>query len=127
MTTPTNRWHDVHPSEYPHEQQALELLRQHLPDSSPFRAWSNFEFIAEDGSINEVDALVVSSDRIYLVEIKHWAGHISGNQNSWLVRSPSIRLPTWSWFCENTTNCLPGFLSALLPKVLFLCVEYIPS
>jgi len=91
MATEDKRWHAVHPSEYPHEQQALDLLREHLPETPPFRAWSNFEFIAEDGSINEVDALVVSSDRIYLVEIKHWAGRISGNQNSWLVRSPSGR------------------------------------
>ena len=91
MATDEKRWHAVHPSDYPHEQQALDLLREHLPDSPPFRAWSNFEFIAEDGSINEVDALVVSSDRIYLIEIKHWAGRISGNQNSWLVRSPSGR------------------------------------
>jgi serine/threonine protein kinase len=92
VITHNTRWHVVHLSDYPHEQQALDLLREHLPDSPPFRAWSNFEFIAEDGSINEVDALVVSSDRIYLVEIKHWAGHISGNQNSWLVRSPSGRM-----------------------------------
>lgn len=91
MATGDSRWHVVHPSAHAHEQQALDLLRAHLPDSPPFRAWSNFEFIAEDGSINEVDALVVSSDRIYLVEIKHWAGYISGNQNSWLVRSPSGR------------------------------------
>lgn len=75
----------VHPSAFPHEQEALELLRDHLPDTSPFRAWSNFEFIAEDGSINEVDALIASTDRIYLVEIKHWSGTISGNQNTWTV------------------------------------------
>lgn len=91
MAAGDSRWHVVHPSAHAHEQQALDLLRAHLPDSPPFRAWSNFEFIAEDGSINEVDALIVSSDRIYLVEIKHWAGHISGNQNSWLIRSPSGR------------------------------------
>lgn len=91
MATGDSRWHVVHPSAHAHEQQALDLLRDHLPESPPFRAWSNFEFIAEDGSINEVDALVVSSDRIHLVEIKHWAGHISGNQNSWLIRSPSGR------------------------------------
>lgn len=81
----------VHPSGYAHEQAALDLLREHMPDAPPFRAWSNFEFIAEDGSINEVDALVVSSDRIYLIEIKHWSGHISGNQNSWAIRSPTGR------------------------------------
>ena len=68
-----------------HEQAALELLRERLPDSSPFRAWSNFEFIAEDGSINEVDALIASTDRVYLVEIKHWSGIISGNQSTWVV------------------------------------------
>ena len=91
METGGNRWHVVHPSPFAHEQEALDLLRAHLPDSPPFRGWSNFEFIAEDGSINEVDALVVSSDRIYLVEIKHWAGHISGNQSTWLAKSPTGR------------------------------------
>lgn len=91
MATGGSRWHVVHPSGYPHEQAALGLLRAHLPESPPFRAWSNFEFIAEDGSINEVDALVVSSDRIYLIEIKHWSGRISGNQNSWAIRAPSGR------------------------------------
>jgi serine/threonine protein kinase len=87
----SGRWHPVHPSAFPHEQEALELLRDHLPDTSPFRAWSNFEFIAEDGSINEVDALVVSTDRVYLIEIKHWSGTISGNQNSWIVAKPGGR------------------------------------
>lgn len=91
MVTGGSRWHVVHPSAHAHEQGALDLLRAHLPESPPFRAWSNFEFIAEDGSINEVDALVVSSDRIYLIEIKHWSGRISGNQNSWAIRSPSGR------------------------------------
>jgi serine/threonine protein kinase len=87
----SGRWHVVHSSAFPHEQEALELLRARLPDTSPFRAWSNFEFIAEDGSINEVDALIVSTDRIYLVEIKHWSGAISGNQNTWVVTPSSGR------------------------------------
>lgn len=91
MATGDSRWHAVHPSAHAHEQEALDLLRTNLPESPPFRAWSNFEFIAEDGSINEIDALIVSIDRIYLVEIKHWAGRISGNQNSWLIRTPSGR------------------------------------
>ncbi len=67
------------------------MLRARLPDTSPFCAWSNFEFIAEDGSINEVDALVVSTDRIYLIEIKHWSGTIAGNQNTWVVTPDSGR------------------------------------
>ena len=84
----TDRWEAVHPSPFAHEQEALDVLRRGLPDQSPFRAWSNFEFIAEDGSINEVDALVVSSDRIYLIEIKSWRGTVSGNQTYWTVRTP---------------------------------------
>ncbi|MBJ6981998.1 BREX system serine/threonine kinase PglW [Luteimonas sp. MC1572] len=91
MVTGGSRWHVVHPSGHAHEQEALDLLRAQLPETPPFCAWSNFEFIADDGSINEIDALIVSSDRIYLVEIKHWSGRISGNQNSWLIRSPSGR------------------------------------
>ena len=91
MTT-SGRWHVVHPSAFAHEQAALELLRARLPDESPFRAWSNFEFIAEDGSINEVDALVGSTDRVYLIEIKHWAGAIAGNQTTWAITSPNGRL-----------------------------------
>ncbi|EAR23323.1 Protein kinase domain protein [Nitrococcus mobilis Nb-231] len=75
----------MHPSAFPHEQEALDTLRAQLPETPPFRAWSNFEFIAADGSINEVDALVVSTDRVYLIEIKSWRGQITGNQNTWLV------------------------------------------
>lgn len=89
--TDSTRWHTVHPSAFAHEQQALDVLRANLPDVPPFHAWSNFEFIAEDGSINEVDALVVSLDCVYLIEIKHWAGHITGNQNSWSITSPTGR------------------------------------
>lgn len=88
----SGRWLAVHPSEFPHEQQALDLLRERLPDTSPFRGWSNFEFLADDGSINEIDALVVSTDCIYLIEIKHWSGDIHGNQNTWTVRSPTGRV-----------------------------------
>jgi serine/threonine protein kinase len=91
VVTASGRWHAVQFSAFPHEQEALELLRERLPVTSPFRAWSNFEFIAEDGSINEVDALVASTDRVYLVEIKHWSGTVSGNQSTWVVTSPGGR------------------------------------
>lgn len=65
----SGRWHAVHRSAFPHEQEALDILRAQLPETPPFRAWANFEFIAADGSINEVDALVVSTDRVYLIEM----------------------------------------------------------
>ncbi len=54
------RWTEITPSQYPWERDALAFLRQRLPDHEPYRVWSNFEFIAGDGSINEVDALVLT-------------------------------------------------------------------
>ena len=77
------RWTEITPSEYAWEREALDYIKARLPDSEPFRAWSNFEFIAEDGSINEVDLLVVSVHKVYLVEIKSWSGAISGDQSTW--------------------------------------------
>ena len=79
----THRWIEITPSEYAWEREALDYLKARLPDGDPFRAWSNFEFIAHDGSINEVDLLVVSLHSVYLVEIKSWRGVVEGDQGTW--------------------------------------------
>ncbi len=83
------RWTAFQKSEFAHEQSAIDLLAGALPDRPPFHAWSNFEFFADDGSINEVDALVVSARCIYLIEIKHWIGKISGNHQTWTRTTPN--------------------------------------
>ncbi len=77
------RWIEITPSEYAWEREALDYLKTRFPDADPFRAWSNFEFIAHDGSINEVDLLVVSLHYVFLVEIKSWRGVVSGDQSTW--------------------------------------------
>ncbi|MGH8568009.1 MAG: NERD domain-containing protein, partial [Gammaproteobacteria bacterium] len=74
---------EVSESSYPWEREALGYLRERLPDTEPFRAWSNLEFIAEDGSINEVDLVVVSLYKIYLVEIKSRPGRLTGDTGTW--------------------------------------------
>jgi serine/threonine protein kinase len=79
----SHRWLTISESEYPWERAALSYVRERFPDQDPFRAWSNFEFVAEDGSINEVDLLVVSPYKIYLVEIKSRPGHLSGDTGTW--------------------------------------------
>ena len=79
----STRWIEITPSEHAWEREALDYLKARLPDGEPFRAWSNFEFIAEDGSINEVDLLVVSLHKVYLVEIKSWSGSVSGDAGTW--------------------------------------------
>jgi hypothetical protein len=79
----SQRWMAVTEPQFSWERAALTYLRERLPDQDPFRVWSNFEFIVEDGSINEVDLLVVSLDKIYLVEIKSRPGRVSGDAGTW--------------------------------------------
>jgi hypothetical protein len=56
----SQHWISVTESAFPWEIAALRYLRERLPEQEPFRAWANFEFVADDGSINEVDLLAVS-------------------------------------------------------------------
>lgn len=84
--TVSHRWVTIAESEYPWERAALSYVRERFPDQDPFRAWTNFEFVAEDGSINEVDLLVVSPYKIYLVEIKSRPGRLSGDTGTWTWR-----------------------------------------
>src|ERR1700720_538767 len=40
------RWSAISESGFEWEREALDFLREHLPDHEPYRAWSNLEFIA---------------------------------------------------------------------------------
>ena len=73
MGNPTN-WTTIAESQFPWERDALEFVRQHFPSHEPYRAWSNFEFIADDGSINEVDLLIFTPQGFFLIEIKSRPG-----------------------------------------------------
>lgn len=84
MTMSSKRWAEITPSSFPWEREALEFVRERLPDHDPYRAWANFEFVAEDGSINEVDLLVLTREGFFLVEIKSRPGVISGDVMTWV-------------------------------------------
>ncbi|GHU42425.1 protein kinase [Betaproteobacteria bacterium] len=83
------RWNAISPSQFPWEQAALDFIQRALPNREPFRAYSNFEFIADDGSINEVDLLVIARYGIFLVEIKSRPGEVSGDTHTWTWRNGS--------------------------------------
>jgi serine/threonine protein kinase len=83
LDSTSHRWREITPSEYPWERDALEYVRQGLPDHEPYRAWSNFTFIARDGSLNEVDLLVASPKGVFLVEIKSRPGELTGDAGTW--------------------------------------------
>ncbi|RWO03900.1 MAG: BREX system serine/threonine kinase PglW [Mesorhizobium sp.] len=78
------RWTVVSPSAFEWEREALEFLREHLPDHDPWRAWSNFEFVDDEGRVNEVDLLVLSPAGLTLVEVKSRPGTIDGDAHSWI-------------------------------------------
>jgi serine/threonine protein kinase len=83
----SERWKAISPSQFPWEQAALDYVQRALPNREPFRAYSNFEFIADDGSINEVDLLIVARYCLFLVEIKSRPGEVSGDSHTWTWRA----------------------------------------
>ena len=78
------RWRRVSESQFPWEREALEYLGRELPNAEPVRMWSNFEFVSADGHINEVDALVLTSKGLFLIEIKSRpARTLAGDAYAW--------------------------------------------
>lgn len=78
-----SNWTTVTESQFTWEREALAFVRDRFPDHEPYRAWSNFEFIADDGSINEVDLLVFSPHGFFLIEIKSRPGRLFGDAGTW--------------------------------------------
>jgi serine/threonine protein kinase len=83
-------WIAITESSFSWERDALNFLRERFPSTEPYLAWSNFEFIASDGSINEVDLLVFTPKGFFIIEIKSRPGRISGDAG------------TWKWEAEST-------------------------
>jgi len=81
--TKTKNWITVTESSFPWEREALEFVRDQFPSNEPYRAWANFEFIGDDGSINEVDLLVFTPLGIFLIEIKSRPGRLCGDVGTW--------------------------------------------
>lgn len=83
MKAGSKNWTTVAESKFSWEREALEFVRERFPSHEPYRAWANFEFIADDGSINEVDLLVFSPEGFFLIEIKSHLGKLSGDAGTW--------------------------------------------
>lgn len=83
MIDAKKNWITVTESRYPWERDALDFVCDLWPDHEPYRAWANFEFIALDGSINEVDLLLLAPMGFFLVEIKSRPGRVYGDAGTW--------------------------------------------
>jgi serine/threonine protein kinase len=84
-------WITIEESGFPWEREALAFVRDQFPRQEPYRAWSNFEFIATDGTINEVDLLVFTMQGCFLVEIKSRPGRIYGDAGTWVWETDGKR------------------------------------
>lgn len=87
MTLGASRWHVVSESRYSWEREAQEWLRTCLPNYDPWHVWTNFEFIDDEGRVNEVDALILAPGGLFLVEIKSRPGEVRGDAHTWNWRS----------------------------------------
>jgi serine/threonine protein kinase len=79
----SSNWTTASESKFPWERDALDFVREQFPGRDPYRAWANFEFIADDGSVNEVDLLVFTPQGFFLVEIKSRPGRLFGDAGTW--------------------------------------------
>lgn len=93
MRPDSPRWVEVTPSQFAHERAGLLAVRNLLPDADPYRAWANLEFVADDGSTNEVDLLVLARNGLHLVELKHWRGRITGDGTTWVHNGHPVENP----------------------------------
>jgi len=108
MALSEKRWNAISPSSFPWEREALEFIREGLPDHDPYCAWSNFEFISDDGTINEVDLLVLTPQGFFLIEIKSNPGTLSGDATTWV----------WTYEGRARTDDNPLFLANRKAKKL---------
>src|SRR3954469_9158056 len=83
MSDTKKTWITVTESKYPWERDALDFVRDRWPDHEPYRAWANFEFIALDGSINEVDLLLLTPMGFFPGEVKSRPGRVHGDAGTW--------------------------------------------
>lgn len=83
------RWITITPSQFAHEREALAHIQALLPDTEPYRAWSNFTFTAQTGHPYEVDLLVAGPGGLYLIEIKSLTGRLVSSGSNWILTGPS--------------------------------------
>jgi hypothetical protein len=72
------------------ERQALRFLVEGLPET--FTVYGNAWLVERSGVVYELDAAIVASHAIFIVEIKGYRGRIEGTDNDWWlpekIRSP---------------------------------------
>ncbi len=83
-------------TEHPHEKEALDFVRDHLPNSDPFHARGLVDLLVPGrGALYEIDLLVIGYSAIYLVEIKSHPGRMEGDEQGWIWTPPDDDRPRY--------------------------------
>lgn len=83
----TNCGRGIHKREIP----GIDVLKKNLPDT--FYAYTNLDLVLGVGRAREIDVIVVTERRIFVVDLKDWHGRITSSDGRWLLdgkeRDPS--------------------------------------
>jgi len=83
MQSSSGHWVVVGEPASPAEQQALDTLRDLLPDDGITHAWANLTFVSRDGRTSEVDVLLLTKAGLFVVELKGWHGTVTCELTNW--------------------------------------------
>lgn len=64
------------------ERKANEVLSEHLPDS--WKGYSSLEMVGRQGNDFQADLILITHDRIIVVELKNYSGKIFSQGNKWV-------------------------------------------
>lgn len=93
MRTDSPLWRVMGDAAQAQEAEALDKIRQLLPDDGIARGWANITFTDNHGRLNEVDALLLTRNGLFVVELKGWHGEIVGDQRLWRVGNRTEKNP----------------------------------
>ncbi|MGW6425894.1 NERD domain-containing protein [Nocardia sp. NPDC055053] len=87
----TMDWTTITESEHVHERRGLATIIACLPATSPWRAWSNFEFPGVGGKPFEIDLLLTTPSGLHMIELKAWSGSVDTEDDHWIQTAPTGR------------------------------------
>jgi serine/threonine protein kinase len=89
MTVVSDRFVLLGTTEYAHEKEALDFVRDGFPDRDPFHGRGLADLLEpSSGRLYEIDLLVIGYAAVFVVEIKSHPGRISGDAHGWQWTPP---------------------------------------
>jgi serine/threonine protein kinase len=79
----TDRWKVLANPSRAGKAESIAWLREQLPVSDRHRAWVGVEVVGEDGSVNDIDLLLLTPRGLYLIAVLAEGGRVTGTATTW--------------------------------------------